>query len=327
MGYRVLGIGSYVPKNILNNNDLEKMVDTSDEWITERTGIKERRIASPEEATSDLAYNASLEALRDANLLPGDIDAIIVATATPDMPFPPTACLVQARLGARRVFCMDMEAACPGFLYGLDVGRGLLALGEEYKKVMVIGAETLTRITDWKDRSTCVLFGDGAGAVILTHDSSEYGILGSVIGGDGKLSDLLFMPAGGSRLPASKETVEGRLHYLKMKGREVFRHAVVEMGEAALRVLEKVGISSDEIDWLVPHQANLRIIDALSDRLNLPKEKVYVNIQWYGNTSAASIPIALSEMKKKGLLKKGDLVLLVSFGAGFTWAATLIKWG
>jgi len=327
MGYRIIGIGSYVPQNVLNNHDLENMVDTSDEWITERTGIKERRIASPEEATSDLAYNASVEALKDAGISPGELDAIIVATATPDMAFPPTACLVQTRLRARKIFCMDMEAACPGFLFALDVGRGLLALKDAYKKVLVIGAETLTRIIDWQDRATCVLFGDGAGAAVLSYDESEFGILDSVIGGDGNLSDLLYLPAGGSRLPATKETVEKRMHFVRMKGREVFRHAVIRMGEAATEVLEKASVSPDRIDWLVPHQANLRIIDALRERLQLPKEKVYVNIEKFGNTSAASIPIALTEMRKNGLLKRGQLVLMVSFGAGFTWAATLVRWG
>lgn len=327
MGYRIVGIGSYVPKNVLNNHDLENIVETSDEWITERTGIKERRIASPNEATSDLASNASIEALKDAGLTPEDIDAIIVATATPDMPFPSTACLLQSRIKARKVFCIDMEAACPGFLFALDVGKGLLSLKDTYKKVLVVGAETLTRILDWQDRTTCVLFGDGAGAAILSYDDTDYGILNSVVGGDGSLSDLLYLPAGGTRRPASKETVEKRLHFVRMKGREVFRHAVVKMGEAALKVMEKSQISPEEIDWLVPHQANLRIIEALREKLSLPKEKVYVNIQKYGNTSAASIPIALTEMQKNGLLKKGHIVLMVSFGAGFTWAATLLRWG
>jgi 3-oxoacyl-[acyl-carrier-protein] synthase-3 len=327
MGYRILSVGSYVPNNVLDNHDLERMVETSDEWITERTGIKERRIASPEEATSDLAFHASIQALNRAGLKASHIDAIIVATATPDMPFPPTACLVQKRIGARNIFCMDMEAACPGFLFALDVARGLLAMEGNYRKVLVIGAETLTRIVDWEDRSTCVLFGDGAGAVIIEKDDSDYGILASEIGGDGGLSDLLLMPAGGSRLPATHETVEKRLHFLKMKGREVFRYAVVKMGDASLKVLEKAGVRAEELDWVIPHQANLRIIEALRERLSIPREKVYVNIHRYGNTSAASIPIALSEMYEMGLLKEGPLILLVSFVAGFTWAATLLRWG
>jgi len=326
MGVGILSVGYYVPEDVITNDYLEGIVDTSDEWIIERTGIKERRRASPEEATSDLAYKASLRALEKASLSPLDLDAIIVATATPDMPFPSTAALLQAKLGARKVLVVDIEAACPGFIYGLELARGLLQLEENYKNILVVGAETLTRIIDWSDRRTCVLFGDGAGAAVLVRDESQYGILATTLGGDGNLSHLLYLPAGGTRMPASEETVRKKLHYVKMLGREVFKHAVLEMSEAATQVMKKAKVSPSEIDWLIPHQANLRIIEATRTRLNIPPEKVYVNIQKYGNTSAASIPICLAEMIENNLLKEGNLVLLVAFGAGFTWGATLLRW-
>jgi 3-oxoacyl-[acyl-carrier-protein] synthase-3 len=303
------------------------MVDTSDEWIIERTGIRERHIAAPDEATSDLAYHAARNAIERAGLSPKDIDAIIVATATPDMFFPATACLLQDRLGARNVACMDIEAACPGFIYSLDIARGFLELRDNYRTVLVVGAETLSRIVDWKDRNTCVLFGDGAGAAVLIRDDSEYGILSSYLGGDGSLANLLYMPAGGTRMPASHETVENRLHFVKMQGREVFKHAVLGMQRSSIRALKAAGVSPEEITWLVPHQANMRIIDATRERLGIPAERVYINIHKYGNTSAASIPIALAEMEEEGILKRGDIVLMVAFGAGFTWGATLVRWG
>lgn len=327
MGARIVATGYYVPERVLTNHDLEKMVDTSDDWIRERTGIIERRIASPNEATSDLAYWASKRALEKAQMDPKELDAIIVGTATPDMLFPSTACLLQDKLGAGDVFCLDIEAACPGFIYGLDVARGLLSLGESYKKILVVGAETLSRVVDWQDRNTCVLFGDGAGAAILVLDDSPYGIISSYLGGDGSLGPLLYMPAGGSRMPATEETVRKRLHYVKMKGREVFKHAVKGMQESAILALKRGGVRPDDINWLIPHQANMRIIEATREKLGIPKEKVYVNIQKYGNTSAASIPIAIAEMEEEGLLKRGDLLLLVAFGAGFTWGATLLRWG
>jgi len=326
MSVRIIGIGSYVPDNVVTNFDLEKVLDTSDEWIRTRTGIVERRIAPFEIATSDLATEAAKEALKDAGLKPEDIDMIIVGTATPDMFYPATACIVQRNLGIKGKPCFDMEAACPGFIYGLEVSRGLLHL-PDYKKILVIGAENLTKFMDPEDRGTYVLFGDGAGAAVVTKDDSPYGIIASHLGGDGFLGDLLYLPAGGSRRPASKETVEKRLHYTVMKGREVFKYAVINMQQAALKVLEKAGLKKEDITWLVPHQANVRIIDATREKLGLPPEKVYINIDKYGNTSAASIPIALTEMKKKGLLKKDDLILTVSFGAGFTWGANIIRWG
>ncbi len=328
MGVRIIGIGHYVPEKVVTNFDFEKILDTSDEWIRTRTGIKERRFASPDQATSDLSYEAAKIAIERAGITPQDLDIIVVATTTPDMFFPATACLVQAKLGIRERACFDMEAACPGFIYGLTVMQGLLTVENNgIKTALLIGAETLTRIMDPEDRSTVVLFGDGAGAAVLTKDDSEFGIIATYLGGDGELGDLLYVPAGGSRMPASEETVKKRLHYTKMKGREVFKNAVQWMQQSALIVLEKAGMKPEDVTWLVPHQANIRIIEATRERLGLPQEKVYVNIDKYGNTSAASIPIALSEMYEKGLLKKGDIVLLVAFGAGFTWGAALLRWG
>jgi len=327
MGVRIIGIGHYVPDRVVTNHDLEKIMDTSDEWIVTRTGIMERRYASPDQANSDLSYEAARVALSRAGVQPQDLDIIIVATVTPDMSFPSTACLVQAKLGIRERPCFDMEAACPGFLYGLELMRGLLSLGDTYRTGLLIGTEVLTRILDPLDRNTAVLFGDGSGAAVLVKDDSEFGIISTYLGGDGELGNLLYLPAGGSRMPTSEETVRNRQHYIKMKGREVFRHAVQWMQQSALIVLEKAGMKPEDITWLVPHQANIRIIDSTRERLGLPPEKVYVNIDKYGNTSAASIPIALSEMHEKGLLKKGDIVLLVSFGAGFTWGAVLMRWG
>ncbi len=326
MGVRIVGIGAYTPERVLTNQDLERMVDTSDQWIRERTGIRERRIAAEHEATSDLGYQASLRALEHAGLTAEDLDMIIVGTATPDMLFPATACLIQAKLGIRNRPCFDVEAGCPGFVFTLEVARGMLSLNNGYRRILVVGADTLSRITDWTDRNTCVLFGDGAGAVIVEQDDSPRGILATVLGGDGTLAELLYLPAGGSRKPASAETVANREHFIKMEGREVFRYAVLGMQESSLAALEKAGLKPEDVDWLVPHQANWRIIDATARRLNLPPEKVYTNIDRYGNTSAASIPIALNEMVQRGLLKEGQIVLLVAFGAGFTWGATVIRW-
>ncbi len=326
MGVRIVSVGAYVPERVLTNQDLEQMVDTSDQWIVERTGIRERRIAADHEATSDLAYHASVRALARAGLQPEDLDMVVVGTATPDMLFPATACLVQARLGIQGRPCFDVEAGCPGFVFTLEVARAMLSLNNGYRRILVVGADTLSRITDWTDRNTCVLFGDGAGAVVVERHDGDRGILATVLGGDGTLGDLLYLPAGGSRKPASPETVANREHYLRMEGREVFRHAVLRMQEASLAALEKAGLRPEEVDWLVPHQANWRIIDATAKRLNLPPEKVYVNIDRYGNTSAASIPLALDEMVERGLLREGQIVLLVAFGAGFTWGATVIRW-
>ncbi len=327
MGVRIRSVGHYVPRKVLTNADLERMVDTSDEWIRTRTGIRERRIAAPEEATSDLAAAAARDALERAGLEAEAMDLFLVATATPDHLFPATACLVQAKLGVRGRACYDMEAACPGFLYGLLQARGLLATLPGWRYALVIGAETISRIVDWTDRNTCVLFGDGAGAAVLERVEGEDAFLSGVLGGDGFLGDLLIMEAGGTRLPASEATVRNRQHVVKMVGREVFRHAVLAMEEASRKALEQAGLEVGALDWVVPHQANIRIIEATRDRLGVPPEKVYINLQRYGNTSAASIPIALSEMDREGLLRPGQRVLMVAFGAGFTWAATVVEWG
>lgn len=324
MGGKILSIAAYVPKKILTNKDLEKIVDTSDEWILTRTGIKERHIAEDNEFTSTLATEAAKKALERAELSPKELDMIVVASATHDYWFPATACIVQANIGAENAACFDIEAACPGFVYALEVGRGFLSL-PNYNNVLVIGAETLTKITDYTDRGTCILFGDGAGAAVLTKSEEEH-FLGSYLKGNGKLGELLIMPACGTRKRCSKEVIENREHFLKMQGREVFKHAVVGMQEAAIRAVENAGITPGEIDWLVAHQANKRIIDATRERLGLPEEKVYINIDRYGNTSSASIPIALNEMYEKGLLKRGQILVLDAFGAGFIYGAIVIKW-
>jgi len=321
----ISGLGAAVPPKIVTNFDLENLVETSDEWIRTRTGIVERRIADSNVATSDLSIEASRKALLDANLDPLALDLIILGTATPDMLFPATACIVQNALGAKNAAAFDISAGCSGFIYALSIAESYLVRGI-YKRILVIGAETLSKIMDWNDRNTCVLFADGAGASVLQPTQGESGILATYMKSDGKLGNLLCMPAGGSRLPASKETIEKRLHYIKMSGSEVFKHAVREMGEAATKVLELAGIPKEEVDLLIPHQANIRIIEATAKRLSLPWEKVFVNIDKYGNTSAASIPLALVEAREQKRIKKGDLILLVTFGAGFTWAAAAIRW-
>ncbi len=314
---RFLGVGSYAPEGYLKNEDFEKFMDTSDEWITERSGIKNRRISPPEITTSDIALFASQKALKKANLKAEDLDMVIVATSSPDSLTPSTACILSAKLGIKNKPCFDISAACPGFIYAVEIARALLETGD-YKYILVVGVESGSKFIDWEDRATAVLFGDAAGAAILTKEEGERGILATFISGDGTLADLLKIEVG-TAYPIGSWGV-------RMKGREVFRNAVVQMGEASLRVLEKAGIKPEDISWLVPHQANLRIIEATRERLNLPKEKVYVNIDEYGNTSAASIPVALDEMEDKGLLKEGDIVLAVSFGAGFTWGGMLIRW-
>ncbi len=321
----IIGTGSAAPEKVLTNFDLEKMVDTSDEWIRTRTGIRERRVADENTATSDLAAQAARRALEDSSLGVEDLDMIMVATVTPDMNFPSTACLMQDKIGARRAAVLDIGAACSGFIYGLSLARSLIDIGE-YRTILVIGAEILTKITDWQDRNTCILFGDGAGAAILQAGEEKKGILATHLGGDGSLGSLLALPAGGSRLPASHQTVDERLHYLKMAGNEVFKSAVRAMGDSAVTVLEKVGLTSQDVDLLITHQANLRIIQATAKRIHLPMERVYVNLDRYGNTSAASIPIALDEARRRGLIKEGDTSLLVAFGAGFTWGSAVIKW-
>lgn len=300
------------------------MVDTSDEWITTRTGIKERRIASPQETTSSLALEAARRALQMAQVDPQELDLILVATVTPDMAFPATACLLQRELGAPRAACFDLEAGCTGFVYALVVAEKYL-IGGGGNKALVVGAETLSKIVDWEDRATCVLFGDGAGACIL-EKTNHPGLLASYLGSDGGGAHLLELPAGGSRMPASKESVEGRMHYIKMNGNEVFKFAVRIMEEASKEVARRAGIGLEEVALFIPHQANIRIIDSAARRLKIPQEKIFVNVHKYGNTSSASIPIALDEAYREGRIKDGDLLLLVGFGAGLTWGSTVIRW-
>ena len=322
----IKGTGKYVPEKTVTNDDLSKIVDTSDEWIFGRSGIKRRRIAADGETTSDMALKASKAAIESAGLTPHDIDLVIVTTVNPDMLFPSTACILQAKLGIRNnIPCFDLEAACSGFVYGMEVATSMMASGR-YKNALVVSSEKMSSMLDWKDRSTCVLFGDGSGAVVLAASGEENaGILGNVLGADGSDTAMLCMPAGGSAMPPSERTVREGLHYLKMDGREVFKHAVRIMQEKALEVLDLCGVSAEDVSLLIPHQANTRIIETVAKRLKIPSEKVYVNIENYGNTSSASIPIALDEVVRGGKVKKGDLVLLVAFGAGRTWGATLIR--
>jgi 3-oxoacyl-[acyl-carrier-protein] synthase III len=321
----VTGVGSYVPQRILTNADLEKMVETSDEWITTRTGIKERRLAAATEFTSDLAAKAAGRAMKMAGITADQIDLIIVATITPDMPFPNTAALVQQKIGARRVPAFDIEAACSGFLYALEVGQQFIA-SRAYETVLVIGAEKLSSITNWKDRNTCVLFGDGAGAAILQSRENSHGLLTTCLGADGAKAELLSMPGGGSRCPASAQTVTDGLHFLRMDGKETFKNAVQAMCSAANEALARCEIDITKIKCVIPHQANRRIIDAVGERLGATPEQVFVNLHKYGNTSAASVAIALDEAVASGKIQRGDLILMVAFGAGLTWGAAIIEW-
>ncbi len=321
---KLSGIGSCVPSKVLSNQDLEKMVDTSDEWITTRTGIRERRIASPQETTSSLALEAARRALQMAQVDPRELDLIVVATVTPDMFFPATACLLQRELGAPQAACFDLEAGCTGFVYALVMAEKYL-IGGGGNKALVVGAETLSKIVDWEDRTTCVLFGDGAGACVL-EKTDHPGLIASYLGSDGGGAHLLELPAGGSRIPASRESVEKRLHYIKMSGNEVFKFAVRIMEEASREVAKRAGVGLEEVALFIPHQANIRIVDSAARRLKIPQEKIFVNVHKYGNTSSASIPIALDEAYREGKIKEGDLVLLVGFGAGLTWGSALIRW-
>ena len=320
-----MGTGHAVPKKLLTNADLEKIVDTSDEWIKTRTGMEVRHIAEEGENTSDFAAEATRRALEDAGLDAKDLDVIIVASVTGDMQFPSTACFVQDKLGAKQAAAFDVAAACSGFIYGLSLANGMVATGQA-ETVAVVGAELLSRITDYTDRSTCVLFGDGAGAAIVQKtDDDSRGIIDTYLRSDGSLHYLLYMPGGGTSVPFTKESIEKKLFFLRMEGREVFKYAVTAMGEASELILRRNGLTGDDVDLLVPHQANLRIIDATARRVKIPPERVYVNIQKYGNTSAASIPIALDEARKEGRLQDGQLALMVAFGAGFTWGSALVR--
>ena len=324
-GAGIIGIGSYAPPKILTNADLEKIVETTDEWIVTRTGIRERRVVSEGEAASDLAIEAAKRAIESARLSPEKIDLVICATITGDMPFPSTACIVQNAVGAVNAAAFDLQACCSGWVYSLSAGSQFIRAGT-YEHVLVIGVEVLSSVTDWTDRSTCVLFGDAAGAVVLGPTSSDTGVLSSYLGADGSGSGLLKIEAGGSKLPASEETVRNRQHFIKMEGREVFKFSVRIMREAAIKALEMCGLTPADIDLFVPHSANMRIIESGARRLGLPDEKVFTNMQNYGNTSAASIPLALDEAYRSGRVKEGDVIVAVGFGGGLTWAATVIKW-
>lgn len=321
----IVGTGYYVPEKILTNFDLENMVETNNEWIVERTGISERRIADENVPTSEIAIHAAENALKNAGVSPEEIDLIIFATLTPDTVIPSAACIIQNKLKAVNAAAFDLSAACSGFVYGISVGSQFIKSGM-YKKVLVVAAETLSKLVNWEDRNTCILFGDGAGAAVLSQVEDGYGILGIELGADGSGGDFLNVPASGSLHPATTKTIEDKLHYIHMNGSEVFKFAIKIMGEAALKSLDVAGLKPEDIDCLIPHQANIRIIKSAAKRLSLPMDKVVVNVDKYGNTSAASIPIALSEAVESSRIKKGDVVVLVGFGAGLTWASCVMKW-
>ncbi len=321
----IAGVGAYVPSRILTNADLEKMVDTTDEWITTRTGIKARHIAAPDEFTSDLAVKAAERAMANAGVTADQIDMISVSTITPDMPFPSTACLVQSKIGAYRAAAFDLEAACSGFIYGLEIGQQFI-MSRTYNTVLVIGAEKLSSIVDWQDRNTCVLFGDGAGAVVLQNRPDSHGLLTAVMGADGRKADLLFMAGGGSRCPATLESVNNRMHFLRMEGKETFKSAVQAMQTAAEEALRRCEVDITRVKLVIPHQANRRIIEAVGERLGAKPEQLFINLHKFGNTSAASVAIALDDAVQSGLVQRGDLILMMVFGAGLTWGAALIEW-
>jgi len=320
----ILGVGMYLPERIMTNKDLERIVDTTDEWIVTRTGIKERRIARDDEATSDMAVEAAKRALADANLKPVDIDLIIVATITPDMFFPATACIVQDKLGARMVPAFDISVACSGFIYGIAIAKQFISTGT-YKHALVIAAEKLSSVTDWNDRSTCILFGDGAGAAVL-GPVEKGGILSVYLGANGKEGELIKLPAGGSRIPATKKSIDEKLHFIKMNGSELFKHAVKIMADAAREATRPLGLTAEDISLVIPHQANIRILNAVAKRMGLSEDKIYLNIEKYGNMSAASSAVAFAEAVKGGRVKRGDKILLDAFGGGLTWGAIVIEW-
>ncbi|BCA55863.1 3-oxoacyl-[acyl-carrier-protein] synthase III [Nitrospira sp. KM1] len=324
MKARISGTGSYVPPKVLTNTDLESMVATSDQWITERTGIRERRLAGVGEACSDLGVKASLQALRNANVRPIDLDLILLATCTGDYPLPATACLIQHRLGATRAAACDLSAACCGFVYALSVADAYVKTGMRH--VLVIGAEVMSSIMDWTDRNTCILFGDGAGAAVVSASEGDRGILSTHLRSDGALHDLIAVPGGGSRQPLSDKVIAEKMHCIKMKGNETFKVAVRMLEEIARETLAANNYGVEDLDLYVPHQANMRILKAVADRLGLPSEKVMLNLDRYGNTSAASVPIALDEAVQQGRIKPGSLVMLGAFGAGLTWASALLRW-
>jgi 3-oxoacyl-[acyl-carrier-protein] synthase-3 len=321
----IIGTGSYVPDRVMTNADLEKIVETSDEWIYTRTGIRERRIAGLEQPTSDLAANAARAAMENAGIAAGEIDLIICATVTPDMFFPSTSCFVQTKIGAKNAACFDISAACSGFLFGIETARQYIATGA-YNTVLVIGADKLSGIVDWTDRNTCVLFGDGAGAAILRHREGSRGILASRMGSNGDLAEILYIPGGGSACPVTTENAGEKPATIRMNGRETYKHAVTAMVNASEKVLEDAGVSANEITCFIPHQANLRIIEAIASRLDVAMDRFHINLDKYGNTSAAAVAIALDEAAREGRFQRGDKILMVVFGGGLTWASTVVEW-
>lgn len=324
MGARIVGLGMHAPPKMLTNEDLEQIVETSDQWITERTGIKTRRIAERGAATSDLCLEASRKALADAGVEPEELDFILVGTCTPDMPLPSTACFLQMKLDARNAYAVDLNAACSGFVYSLSTADALICAGRG-KKGLVVGGEILSTVTDYADRGTCILFGDGAGAVVLSEGSDGEGILSCHLHSDGSLWELIHAPGGGTVHPYSPQVEEQRMHAIRMSGNEVYKHAVTRLVEVSLEALSHNGVDISDVSLFVPHQANKRILDGVAKRLGIPEEKVFINVTDYGNTSAASIPIALTEAKERGRLREGDLVLLAAFGGGLTWGSALLR--
>lgn len=322
---KIVATGSYLPEKVLTNNDLEKMVDTSDEWITERTGIKERRIAAEGESTSDLCANAIKDACANAGIDPSSLDGVIVGTSTTDTLFPSTACWTQKKLGIKGMAAFDVSAGCTGFLYGLELATSLIVSGTS-KRIAVVGGEVMSRVINWKDRRTCVLFGDGAGAAIVTEGVGNSGVLASNWGADGNLAPILYQPAGGSQQPATHETVDAIAHTVHMEGNTVFKHAVVAMSGAVTRAVEAAEVSGDDIDLFIPHQANMRIMEAARQRAGVDAEKMVNVLPKYGNMSAATIPVALHESNQAGRLKEGDLLAMTAFGTGFTWGASIVRW-
>lgn len=321
----ITGTGMSVPERVVTNHDLEKLVDTSDEWIVTRTGIRERRIASPQEVVSQFAAEAARRAMDMAGLAPGDVDLIVCATVTPDMPIPATACLLQHQLGCRSAAAFDMSAGCSGFIYAQSVAKQFILTGR-YRNVLVIGAELLSKFLDWSDRTTCVIFADGAGAVVLSAGEAPRGVLASAMHTDGSMSDYIELEGGGCKLPPTAETVRAGRHFIRMRGNETFKIAVRQIEEVSREVLASAGLTTADVDWFIPHQANRRIIDAVGARLEIPAERCFVNIDRYGNTSAASIPIALDEAVRAGKIAEGDVILMAAFGAGLTWAASVVRW-
>jgi 3-oxoacyl-[acyl-carrier-protein] synthase III len=323
---RIIASGSYVPQRVLTNQDLEKIVDTTDEWIWTRTGMKERRIAAEGEFTSDMGFEAAKRALENGGIAPQEIDLILFATITPDYLFPSTACLLQARLGAVNAAALDIQAACTGYLYGISIAKAFIEAGA-YKTILLVASEKLSSIVDYSDRGTCVLFGDGAAACVISSQGKGFHIQNVTVGADGEQSNLIMLPGGGSRNPSSKETLAGGLHYLKMDGKETYKHAVRRMEMAAKETILKSGISETQVDWIIPHQANIRIIEGLAKRFNVPMEKVYITLHKYGNTSASSLGIAFDEFQMEKTLGPEKAVLLVAFGAGLTWGASTLTYG